>query len=159
MIKHSDSLDSWIKNVANKTFDNPLEYPEFEFLIKEFDNVPAVLPRFLFHLSHQMKWIWNYLKIRDQEERTESVRDYFQAKHDESNENFEYFKNTVIKNLQTLDEMNAKWIKDLNKQVQDLYEKQETIGALDLHKMLTVTSLGFEGRPSEIFANSPKVII
>ena len=97
------------------------------------------------------------MKERDQEERTESIREYFEAKHEEANESFKYFQNTVIKNLRNHDEINSKNIKELTKQIQDLYEKQETIGALDLHKMLTVTTLGFEGKPDDIFSNSPKV--
>lgn len=55
MIKHSDSLESWIQGVSGQQHDNPLEFNEFEFQIKEFDNVPTVIPRFLFHLSSHLK--------------------------------------------------------------------------------------------------------
>ena len=96
MLKHSDSLGSWIERVAGETFEQPLEYPNFEFEIKEFDNVPLVLPRFLFHLNHQLKSVCEYLKKRDEEERTESVRKYFTQKHKEADNNFNEFKKTEI---------------------------------------------------------------
>ena len=157
MIKHSDSLDSWLKGVSSKTFTNPLDYPEFEFIMKEFDNIPTVIPRFLFHLHNQIRWVWKYLKNRDQEERTESVRKYFQEKNDQQDQVFDEFKNTVITSLKNQDEINSNHIKELYKQWKDLFERQETIGALDLHRMLTITTLGFDNKPVNILPSSPKV--
>jgi hypothetical protein len=55
MIKHSDSLASWLQEVANETYTDPLTYPEFKYKIKDFDNVPAVIIKFLFHLNNQLE--------------------------------------------------------------------------------------------------------
>ena len=159
MIKHSESLDSWLKGVSSRTFESPLDYPEFEFIIKEFDNIPTVIPRFLFHMNNQIRWVWKYLKIRDEEERTDSVRKYFQSKNDKQDKEFDNFKSTVITDLKKQDDINSNHIKELYKQCQELFERQETIGALDLHRMLTITSLGFENKPVTIPPSSPKVSI
>jgi len=87
------------------------------------------------------------LKERNLEETTESVRNYFVNKNKERDQIFDQFKNTEIKQIQEQNDSNSKKIEELFSKAQDLKSEVENIGALDLHEMLNVATLGFPGSP------------
>lgn len=60
------------------------------------------------------------MKERDIEERTESLREYFTDKFKRSEDKFNKFKNTVIKDMQNQDEANQKDIQTLYKKTDEL---------------------------------------
>ncbi|CAI2384563.1 unnamed protein product [Moneuplotes crassus] len=137
MIKHSDSLDSWIKGVAIATSNDPLEYPNFEFSSKEFDNVPTVIPRFLFHINHQLKSVCEYIKDRDSEERTAALRANVEQRFAETDKTFSQFISQDISKIQEKIEKNCSSIDQLVTKAEQLNQEIQSLGALDFKKMLS----------------------
>ena len=120
---------------------------------KEFDNIPTVIPRFLFHLNHQLKAVCDYLKERDEEERTKTLRDYFANKLQQSDQRFTDFIEGDIKAMKDQNTENSKNINKLFQKSEALHTEITELGALDFKKMLSGVGLGFSSSPKKTSKN------
>lgn len=94
MIKSPDSLGKWLDEISKYKFTDATQLPNFEYENKEFDNIPQIIPRFLFHLNSQIRCISQHLNELSLKETTEMLRKDLTQRHDGFYKEFMDFKET-----------------------------------------------------------------
>lgn len=77
MIKpmHSwESQEKLLQDYYNQEVKDCLQYVDFRFSKHEWDNIPGILPRFMFYLSKYVSGLSGFCKHVSQQESTESIR-------------------------------------------------------------------------------------
>ena len=136
MIKTAEGLEKWLSEISKAKMKDATQYETFEYESKEFDNIPTIIPRFLFHLNSQVRGVWDHLLRLSKEETTKDLRADLSEKIDSINTDFSDLKQVSIYNLsqQTLNHRSQ--IQDLMEKVQNIQKSQESSGTLELQNML-----------------------
>lgn len=50
-----DSIERLIHQYEDTKIEDPFVYKDFQYILKEFDNIPEVIPRFNFYLQNYMR--------------------------------------------------------------------------------------------------------
>jgi hypothetical protein len=57
-----ESVEKLIHQFEEMAVENPFIYKDFNYSLKEYDNIPEVIPRFQFYLQNCLKPIVAYCK-------------------------------------------------------------------------------------------------
>ncbi|CDW76392.1 UNKNOWN [Stylonychia lemnae] len=138
-----ESQDKVLSDLQNQEVKNCLEYVDFRFLRHEWDNIPVIVPRYLFYLSKYINGLATFCYNVEQQESTESIREDLNEKYydllnrndemrktdlkekDEINQNFKDLKNECHKIdsfIKDLNDDNHRW---LNTSMYDMYSTPE----------------------------------
>jgi hypothetical protein len=55
MLKTGKDLKKWIDEIANEKFGSAADLPKFCFEVKNFENIPQIVTKFLFSLHAQVQ--------------------------------------------------------------------------------------------------------
>jgi len=136
MIKSAEEFQKWMDEISTKEFEDAKHFTAFSYENKEFDNIPQILPRFLFHLHSQIKWVQDHLLGLSLLETTRNLRDNLESQHGEFYKEFTNFKMSEFDGVKQTTETNMKDLKELKEKVNVIKENQDNSGALELQNMM-----------------------
>lgn len=88
-----ESQEKLLDDYLHQEVKNCLEYVDFQFSKHEWDNIPGILPRFLFYISKYVSGLSSFCKEVSTHETTESIREDLNCKYKVS------YKNSNQKNV------------------------------------------------------------
>ena len=153
MIKTPEGLEKWLGDVAKKQMVNATQFETFDFEYKEFDNIPMIIPRFLFHLNTQVRGVCDHLLKLSKEETTKDLRADLVERIVNINKEFKEMKQDTIYHLSVQTIQHKDQIQELKERVDTIQKNQETSGSLELQNMLRAPNLSMLSERTEHKSN------